>query len=51
MSLDLEKIKKVDTPKLGFFRFKKLNQTHYIITNDAGKYETLSNDEFEKFIV
>lgn len=48
--LNLENIQNADTEKLGFFRFKKFDETSYLITNDAGKYEFLSNAEFEKFI-
>lgn len=48
--LNLEKIKSADTAKIGFFRFKKFDENTYLITNDAGKYEFLTIEEFEKFI-
>lgn len=48
--LNLEKIKNADTAKIGFFRFKKFDENTYLITNDAGKYEFLSVENFEKFI-
>ncbi len=48
--LDLEKIKSSDTWKIWFFRFKKFDDTTYLITNDAGKFEFLNDKDFESFI-
>lgn len=48
--LNLEKIKNTDTSKIWFFRFKKFDEKNYLITNDAWKYEFLTNEEFEQFI-
>lgn len=49
-SLTLENISKLDTNKLGFFRFKKFNDSKYIITNDIGRFAFLSTEDFLKFI-
>ena len=46
----LEKIKKTDTSKVWFFRFKKFDSNTYLITNDVWKFEFLSLDEFDKFV-
>lgn len=48
--LDLEKIKQAKADEIGFFRFKKFDKNQYLITNDAGKFEFLTNEEFEDFI-
>lgn len=48
--LDIKKIKNTHTDTLGFFRFKKFDDESYLITNDAGKYEFLTNEEFENFL-
>lgn len=48
--LNVEKIKKINTEKIWFFRFKKLDKYTYLITNDAWKFEYLSNEEFDIFI-
>ncbi len=46
MTADIQKIN-VDT--LWHFRFKKFDDTQYLITNDAGKFHFLSISDFEKF--
>lgn len=46
MSIDLKKIKYKD---LGFFRFRKLDK-QFILTNDAGEYQMLSEKDFKDFI-
>lgn len=48
--LNLEKINQADTSKIWFFRFKKFDKDTYLITNDAWKFEFLSNEEFDLFI-
>jgi len=47
--LDLEKIKSSYISKIWFFRFKRFDSQRFLITNDAWKFEFLSNDEFVKF--
>jgi len=44
-------IEKLDTKKLWFFRFKKLDDETILITNDIWAYSYLTNDEFKDFIV
>ncbi len=48
--LDLEKIKWANTDKLWFFRFKKFDDTQYLITNDAWKFVFLSIKDFGIFL-
>ncbi len=48
--LDLEKVKNINTEKIWFFRFKKFDKSTYLITNDAWKFEYLTNEEFDVFI-
>ncbi|NVP18124.1 His-Xaa-Ser system radical SAM maturase HxsB [Candidatus Gracilibacteria bacterium] len=48
--LSLDTVINSSTDKIGFFRFKKFDDNNYIITNDAGKFQFLSNLEFNDFI-
>lgn len=48
--LDLKTIDKFAKDKIAHFRFKKFDQQNYLLTNDAGKYIFLKEDEFEKFV-
>ncbi|MFA5917183.1 MAG: His-Xaa-Ser system radical SAM maturase HxsB [Candidatus Gracilibacteria bacterium] len=48
--LDFEKIKKIKSDKIGFFRFKKFDDENYLITNDVAKYSFLTVKEFGQFI-
>ncbi len=48
--LELEKIKSAWTDKIGFFRFKKFNDSKYLITNDAWKFEFLNIKDFNTFV-
>ncbi|MDD2566165.1 MAG: His-Xaa-Ser system radical SAM maturase HxsB [Candidatus Gracilibacteria bacterium] len=50
MTLDLNKIKKLKSDKIGFFRFKKFDKDNYLITNDIGEYSFLTSQEFGDFI-
>ncbi len=47
---DLEKIKKIKSDKIWFFRFKKFDESTYLITNDIAKYSFLTKEEFNDFI-
>lgn len=49
-NLNIETINGVNTDKLGHFRFKKFDEKTYLITNDAGKFEYLTVDEFSTFL-
>lgn len=48
--LNFNKINNINTSKIWFFRFKKFDEDSYLITNDAWKFEFLSNIQFEDFI-
>ena len=48
--LELEKIKKLHSEKIGFFRFKKFDKENYLITNDIWRYSFLKLKEFSDFI-
>lgn len=48
--LELQQIKDAATSKIGFFRFKKFNESTYLITNDAWKFEFLNVKDFEQFL-
>ncbi len=48
--LDLKTINKLDTKKVGFFRFKKFDKNTYLLTNDVGKYVFIDEKDFKKFI-
>lgn len=48
--LDLQKIKSLNNNKPWFFRFKKLDENTYLITNDIWKYSYLTKEEFWDFI-
>lgn len=37
--------------EIWFFRFKKFDETQYLLTNDIWKYTFLSNTDFQKFIM
>lgn len=50
MILDTHILWKIDTKKIGFFRFKKFNNEKYLITNDAWKFHFFNKDIFLKFI-
>lgn len=50
MILDLNKIKKLKSDKIWFFRFKKFDKDNYLITNDIWEYSFLSSVEFWDFI-
>ena len=50
MSFDKKVVDSMNSEKIWFFRFKKFDDSTYIITNDAGKFQFLSIDAFEKFI-
>ncbi|MFK7779951.1 MAG: His-Xaa-Ser system radical SAM maturase HxsB [Candidatus Gracilibacteria bacterium] len=43
-------IDKFEKKKVGYFRFKKLDEETMLITNDVGAYSYLSNEEFRDFI-
>ncbi|MDD2870358.1 MAG: His-Xaa-Ser system radical SAM maturase HxsB [Candidatus Gracilibacteria bacterium] len=47
--LELTKIKQIDN-NVGFFRFKKFDESTYLITNDIGKYCFLDKSDFGDFI-
>ena len=49
-SLTLENISRIDTSKLGYFRFKKFDESKYLLTNDIWKFIFLNNEDFYKFI-
>ena len=51
MALNLDLLKKVDTKKIAFFRFKELSKEKYLITNDAGKFHFFAPTIFEKFLL
>lgn len=48
--LNIEKIKKIKSDKIWFFRFKKFDENNYLITNDVWEYSFLSSDDFWNFI-
>ncbi|MDD3302426.1 MAG: His-Xaa-Ser system radical SAM maturase HxsB [Candidatus Gracilibacteria bacterium] len=48
--LDLKKIENLKNQNLGFFRFKKLDDSQYLITNEVGIYSFLTESEFKDFI-
>ena len=48
--LDLLKIQNAWTDRIWFFRFKKFDDSQYLITNDAWKFEFLTLEEFDIFI-
>lgn len=48
--LSVEKINNLRSDKLGFFRFKKFEDDTYLITNDIGKYNFFTKEEFFLFI-
>jgi His-Xaa-Ser system radical SAM maturase HxsB len=48
--LDLKTIKKLDTKKVGFFRFKKMPDGDYLLTNDIGNYLFIKENDFKNFI-
>lgn len=48
--LELEKIKKLHSDKIGFFRFKKFDNETYLITSDVWEYSFLNTKEFNDFI-
>jgi len=48
--LNIDNIKKNKFNKVWFFRFKKFDDKSYLITNDVGSYQFLSNENFWKFI-
>jgi len=48
--LSVEKINNLRSDKVGFFRFKKFDDDTYLITNDIGKYNFLTKEEFFLFI-
>jgi len=45
----LIELNKIDKQKVGFFRFKQLNDK-YLITNDIGDYSFLTSQEFDSFL-
>lgn len=47
---NLEALQSFKNSNLWFFRFKKFDETTYLITNDIGKYSYLTKDEFSLFI-
>ncbi len=49
MTLSLESIKKLSS-QVGFFRFWKIKNGWYLITNDIGNYAFLSENDFDAFI-
>ncbi len=50
MSLDTSITNNLDSEKIAFFRFKKFDENTYLITNDAGQFQFLSDSSFEKFV-
>ncbi len=50
MSLQVHTPDGFKTDKLAFFRFKKFDDTSYLLTNDAGKFHFLSAEDFNRFI-
>jgi len=47
--LTLPEIQATELSKIGFFRFKKLDEETYIIVNDAGRFSYMSPSEFADF--
>ncbi len=50
MSIDTSVTNKINSEKIAFFRFKKFDKDTYLITNDAGWFQFLWNEAFEKFL-
>lgn len=50
MTLDLQKISSLKKKNVGFFRFKKLDNETYLITNDVAQYAYLTKEEFSDFL-
>ena len=50
MNMNLKNISSLKSDKVGFFRFKKLDDDTYLITNDIARYSFLTKDEFSDFI-
>jgi len=48
--LDLKKIKNLKNQNLWFFRFKKFDDSQYLITNEVWLYSFLTESEFKDFI-
>jgi hypothetical protein len=48
--LDLQKVQNTHTDTVGFFRFKKFDSKKYLLTNDAGKYLFIKDQEFEALL-
>ncbi|MBN1898320.1 MAG: His-Xaa-Ser system radical SAM maturase HxsB [Spirochaetes bacterium] len=49
IEIKLPKIK-VNSQKVGFFRFKKSKNNRYLLTNDLGEYIILPARDFQKFV-
>lgn len=49
MSISLEHIQNL-SPEVGFFRFGKMKDGKYLLTNDAGLHVILTEEEFTRFI-
>jgi len=50
MSVGLDISKKAKTDSIAYFRFKKMKDGDYLITNDVGKYHFFNQDDFETFL-
>jgi His-Xaa-Ser system radical SAM maturase HxsB len=48
--LNLQTINKLDEKSVGYFRFKKFDTDNYLLTNEAGQYAFLEENDFKKFI-
>ncbi|MCH2188892.1 His-Xaa-Ser system radical SAM maturase HxsB [Candidatus Gracilibacteria bacterium] len=48
--LQLNDISKLRSDVIGFFRFKKFDDSRYLITNDVGMYSFLEKEDFLHFI-
>ncbi len=48
--LNIEKIKKYNQKKIWYFRFKKFDNSKYLVTNDIWRYIFLNENDFWKFI-
>ena len=40
----------INSKKVGFFRFKKMKDNKYLLTNDVGEFVIISKELFQKFI-
>lgn len=50
MSINIASLKNIQAWEVWYFRFKKFNESSYLITNDAWKFHFLSINEFQELI-